>query len=80
MISRIKSQVRKVAFLMAFFLIFSVICVCSQEEIACEIALGKCMLDAVKQLPNIISFTNYTVYCLTGYLFCKKYLDKQYAC
>lgn len=64
---------------MAFFLIFSVIHVCSQEEIACEIALGKCMFDAVKQLLNIVSFTNHTTYCLAGYLFCKKYLDKQCA-
>ena len=79
MISRIQRMVRKVALLMAFFLIFSVICVYSQEEIACEIALAKCMFDALKQFLNIISLTNYTAYCLTGYLFCKKYLDKQYA-
>ncbi len=67
------------ALLMALFLIFSVISIYSQEEIACEIALGKCMFDAVKQLLNIVSFTHYTTYCLAGYLFCKKYLDKQYA-
>jgi len=80
MISRIQSQVRKVAFLMAFLLIFSVIYVCSQEEIACEKALGKCMLDALKHFHTFTSFTNYAAYCLSGYLFCKLYLDKQYAC
>ncbi len=64
---------------MVLCLVFSVISIGSQEEIACEIALGKCMLDALKQLPHVISFTQYTTYCLTGYLFCKKYLDKQYA-
>jgi len=80
MISRIQSQVRKVAFLMAFLLIFSVIYVCSQEEIACEIALGKCMLDALKHCSIFVPFTNFTAYCLSGYLFCKLYLDKQHAC
>ena len=64
---------------MVLFLVFSVISIGSPEEIACEIALGKCMLDALKQLPHVISFTQHTTYCLTGYLFCKKYLDKQYA-
>jgi hypothetical protein len=79
MISPLQSQVKKVTFLIVFLLIFSVIYVGSQEDIACELALGKCMLDALKQFPNVISFTQYTTYCLTGYLFCKKYLDKKYA-
>ena len=64
---------------MALLLVFSVISIYSQEEIACEIALGKCMFDAGKMLINIALFTNYTAYCLAGYIFCKKYIEKQYA-
>lgn len=67
---------RKAAFLFGFITILLVFCGFSQEIGGCEKALGKCMLDNIRQLPNFVEFANGAVYCALGYVFCLKYIDE----
>ena len=71
-----RKQSRKVSFLLGLITILLVINGFSQEIGDCEQALGRCMLDSIKHIPNFVRFYNGIVYCAIGYTFCLKYLDK----
>jgi hypothetical protein len=47
-----------------------------EEESGCKKAFKNCVDDAGKLLPHLTLFYNYLNYCLTGYVFCVKYLEK----
>jgi hypothetical protein len=73
-----RKQSRKTSFLLGLIVILLICNGFSQEQEigACEKALGKCMLDNIRQLPNFVSFTSGLAYCAVGYAYCLKYLDK----
>jgi hypothetical protein len=73
-----RKQSKKVFFLLGLITILLVFNGFSQEQEFgdCEKALGKCMLDNIRQLPNFVQFANGLAYCAVGYAFCLKYLDK----
>lgn len=73
-----RKQSRKTSFLLGIITILLVFNGFSQEQEFgdCEKALGKCMLDSIKQLPNFVRFVNGISYCAVGYVFCLKYLDE----
>ena len=73
-----RKQSKKVFFLLGLITILLVFNGFSQEREFgdCEKALGRCMFDAIKHLPNFVRFYNGVAYCGIGYVFCLKYLDK----
>lgn len=71
-----RKQSRKVSFLLGLITILMVLNGFSQEFGDCEQALGRCMLDSIKHIPNFVRFYNGVAYCAIGYTFCLKYLDK----
>ncbi len=73
-----RKQSRKISFLLGLIIILFVVNGFSQEQKFgdCEKALGKCMLDSIKQLPDFVRFVNGVSYCAVGYVFCLKYLDE----
>jgi hypothetical protein len=71
-----RKQSRKVSFLLGLITIFMVLNGFSQEFGDCEQALGRCMFDKIRQLPNFVQFYNGIAYCTIGYVFCLKYLDE----
>ncbi len=71
-----RKQSRKTAFLFGVITILMVINGLSQEIGDCEKALGRCMLNSIRQLPNFVQFYIGVGYCAIGYTFCLKYLNK----
>lgn len=72
------SQIQKnIKMLTIFFLIlvtFLSLHLFAEEDAKCERAYLRCMMDAVRFIPDFTSFYSYTIYCLSGYAFCEKYL------
>lgn len=66
----------KVIFFLLFLTVFLIFNGFAQEEKSCEKALENCVDDAENLLPNLTLFTNFVGYCVVGYVFCKKYIDR----
>ncbi len=62
--------------LFAILLVFNGFAQPDEEEGACKKAFKSCVDDAEKLMPNFHLFSNYLGYCLAGYVFCMKYLEK----
>ena len=79
MISIIRRHSRKASLFLMLLTIFMVSNGFAQEgeeENGCQKALKSCVDDAEKLMPHLTLFYNYLNYCLTGYVFCVKYLEK----
>lgn len=78
MILFIRKQSRKTSF---FFILLAIVLVLNgfaqedEEEGGCAKAFKSCVDDAEKLIPHLVLFYNYLNYCLTGYVFCVKYLE-----
>lgn len=76
MIFQIQKHIRKVTLILIVLMIFISIGAAEQDNGKCEEAFIKCMIDAARHLPMFSMLYIQSVYCIGGYLFCKKYLDK----
>lgn len=72
-LKRSRSSIKIVSVCMLFLLTLTFFPVIS-EAITCEEALWKCLNDPVNGL-----IIGGAVYCLNGYVFCKKYIEKDKA-
>ena len=79
MILFVRKQSRKASLFIILLLIFLFINGFTQEdqeEGGCKKAFRRCVDDAEKLMPNFHLFFNYLGYCMAGYVFCVKYLEK----
>lgn len=79
MIFFIRKQSRKASLLIILFTVLLVLSGFTQEEKegrSCEKALERCLDDGEKLVSNSALFSNYLAYCMVGYVFCVKYLEK----
>lgn len=79
MISIIRKHSRKVSLFLMLLTIFMALngfTLEGEEESGCKKAFKSCVDDAEELMPHLTLFYNYLNYCLVGYVFCVKYLEK----
>ena len=74
MISKTQKNIKKLSIFLLVLTLFFSLHLSAEETAKCERAHLKCMIDAVRSIPDFTSFYSYSIYCLSGYAFCIKYL------
>jgi uncharacterized membrane protein YqaE (UPF0057 family) len=76
MISQIKKHMKKASLILIILTIFLSVNVSSLEAGRCEKALLNCLLDSLWSIPHFTRVYRNIAYCLNGWVFCGKYLEK----
>ncbi len=76
MISQIQKHMKKASLILIILTIFLSANASSLEAGRCEKALSYCLLDSLLSLPFFTRVYLNIGYCLTGWVFCGKYLEK----
>jgi hypothetical protein len=75
---KIQKHIKRISLLLIILIIFLSIGIPAEEEGhgggRCEQAFKNCMKDAMKFVLITPLFLNFVTYCMTGYVFCKKFL------
>jgi hypothetical protein len=76
---KIQEHVKRISLVLIILMIFLSIGIPAEEEGngggRCEQAYMNCMMDAVKFIFILPLFIDFAIYCTTGYIFCKKFLE-----
>jgi hypothetical protein len=76
---KIQEHIKKISLVLIILMIFLSIGIPAEEEGneggRCEQAYLNCMNDAVRFIFILPLFFNFVIYCTTGYIFCKKFLE-----
>lgn len=76
---KIQKHIKRISLILIILTIFLSIGIPAEDEGdgagRCEQAYWNCMMDAVKFIFIPTLFVNFTIYCTTGYVFCKKFLE-----
>lgn len=76
MISQIQKHMKKASLILIILTIFLSVNVSSLEAGRCEKALLNCLLDSLWSIPHFTRVYRNIAYCLNGWVFCGKYLEK----
>ena len=76
MISQIQKHMKKASLILIILTIFLSVNVSSLEAGRCEKALLNCLLDSLWSIPFFTRVYLDIAYCLNGWIFCGKYLEK----
>jgi hypothetical protein len=76
MILQIQKHMKKASLILIILTIFLGANVSSLEAGRCEKALSNCLLDSLWSLPNFTRVYLNIAYCLNGWVFCGKYIEK----
>ncbi len=76
MILQIQKHMKKASLILIILTIFLSVNVSSLEAGRCERALSYCLLDSLRSIPFFTRVYLDIGYCLTGWVFCGKYLEK----
>ncbi len=76
MISQIQKHMRKASLILIILAIFLSANVSSLQAGRCEKALSSCLLDSLSSLPFFTRVYLDIGYCLNGWVFCTKYIEK----
>jgi hypothetical protein len=75
---KIQKHIKRISLLLIILIIFLSIGIHAEEGDGggrCEQAFKNCMKDAMKFFFFPPLFSNFVIYCTTGYIFCKKFLS-----
>ncbi len=76
MILQIQKRMKKASLILIILTIFLSANVSSLEAGRCEKALSNCLLDSLLSIPYFTRVYLDIAYCLNGWVFCSKYLEK----
>jgi uncharacterized membrane protein YqaE (UPF0057 family) len=76
MILQIQKHMKKASLILIIFTIFLSVNVSSLEAGACEKALVNCLFDSLGSIPFFTRVYTDIAYCLNGWVFCQKYVEK----
>jgi hypothetical protein len=76
MILQIQKRMKKASLILIILTIFLSANVSSLEAGRCEKALSNCLLDSLWSIPYFARVYLDIAYCLNGWVFCSKYLEK----
>ena len=76
MILQIRKHMKKASLILIILTIFLSANVSSLEAGRCEKALLRCLFDSLRSIPFFTRVYQHIGYCLNGWVFCGKYLEK----